>query len=139
MKKYCWKPCLGMGLLCQSKYLFSACLEQGDEEGSRHEKRIWSKIVPSQFRGTEWWEDFLWLNYKAWERKFYCSDIHLEFLKSGREHKWRGNGLNFGIKIDAGLKESQKILRGGCIALEVGVRWSCLDRPRLSLTSLQFK
>ena len=36
------------------------------------------------------------------EEKFYCSDIHLDLHKGGKEHEWGGMVVDFRIKIGAG-------------------------------------
>ena len=41
--------------------------------------------------------------------KVYSLDIHLDLHKGGREYERRGTVVNFEIKIDAGLTESQEI------------------------------
>ena len=45
----------------------------------------------------------------AGDEKVYSLDIHLYLHKGGRGQKRRGTMVNFGIKIDSGLKEGQEI------------------------------
>ena len=49
----------------------------------------------------------------AGDEKVYSLDIHLDLHKGEREQKERGTMVNFGIKIDAALKEDQEINSGG--------------------------
>ena len=49
----------------------------------------------------------------AGDEKVYSLDIHLDLNKGGRGQKRRVTMVNFGIKIDAGLKEGQEINSGG--------------------------
>ena len=49
----------------------------------------------------------------AGDEKVYSLDIHLDLHNSGRGQERRGTMVNFGIKIDAGLKEGQEINSGG--------------------------
>ena len=44
-------------------------------------------------------------NSLAREEKVYSLDIRLHHHKGGRDQEQRGTMVNFGIKIDAGLKE----------------------------------
>ena len=55
----------------------------------------------------------LWLAAKTGEENVYCLDIHLDLRKGGREHKWRGTVVNFGIKTDSGWNEDEKMFEGG--------------------------
>ena len=52
-------------------------------------------------------------NSLAGDEKVYSLDIHLDLHEGGRGQKRRGTMVNFGIKIDAGLKEGQEINSGG--------------------------
>ena len=48
------------------------------------------------------------------DEKVYSLDIHLDLHKGGRGQERRGTMVNFGTKIDTGLKEGQEInWRGG--------------------------
>ena len=49
----------------------------------------------------------------AGDKKVYSLDIHLDLHKGGKGQKRRGTMVNFGIKIDACLKEGQEINSGG--------------------------
>ena len=50
----------------------------------------------------------------AGNEKVYSLDIHPDLHKGGRGQKRRGTMINFGVKIDADLKEGQEInSRGG--------------------------
>ena len=48
----------------------------------------------------------------AGDEKVCSVDIHLDLHKGGRGQKRCGTMVNFGIKIDAGLKEGQEINSG---------------------------
>ena len=48
-------------------------------------------------------------NSLAGEEKVYSLDICLDHHKGGRDQEQCGTMVNFGIKIDGGLKEGQEI------------------------------
>ena len=52
-------------------------------------------------------------NSLAGDEKVYSLNIHLDHHKGGQGQERRGTMVNFGTKIDAGLKEGQVINRGG--------------------------
>ena len=58
----------------------------------------------------------------AGEEKLYSLDIRLHHQKGGRDQEQRGTMVNFGIKIDAGLKKRANRLIKGWIVLDLGVR-----------------